>query len=182
MIIIEENFLSALGKNYITALHKDTFQDLVNLKNIYLFSNHLEVIEEELFKHNLKLESIGLKFNRIVFISPVLFEKLVNLISVDLVNNPCIDFIFLNNTSMISKEIKKCNNNNTNDRQQTAPTNVWIFHFIVIILTLFSVAVLIVYIKKMRQFKKTIMNYRVREQFKAQNDNRPSFSMESTNF
>jgi hypothetical protein len=80
-----------LGSNKIKVLEPHVFDELVELKWIYLARNEIEEILHPIFAKNKKLEFVSLDFNKIHTLHPNLFDGLPRLEEVWFSGNPTIN-------------------------------------------------------------------------------------------
>lgn len=87
-------------------IKENMFDQLPNLKKIWLNNNQIESISENLFKFNLKLEEVHLAGNQINSMSHKTFSKLQNLNRLDLRLNKCAYEEWSSNAYQSMKEIE----------------------------------------------------------------------------
>uniref|UniRef100_A0A672R5U5 Peroxidasin n=1 Tax=Sinocyclocheilus grahami TaxID=75366 RepID=A0A672R5U5_SINGR len=84
---------SLLNNNHIRRIPRGAFEDLENLKYLYLYKNEIQAIDREAFKGLVSLEQLYLHFNNIESLEPVSFshlpklERLVRMIAKSKVNH-----------------------------------------------------------------------------------------------
>jgi Leucine-rich repeat (LRR) protein len=96
-----------LNSNKIKVLEAHVFDELVELKWIYLARNEIEDILHPIFAKNKKLEFVSLDFNKIQTLHPNLFDGLLKLEKVCFFSNPTINKKFdQSNMKMLREELK----------------------------------------------------------------------------
>jgi hypothetical protein len=96
-----------LSWNKIKVLEAHVFDELVELKWIYLAKNEIEEILHPIFAKNKKLEFVDLSCNKIQTLHPYLFDGLPRLEEVQFSGNPTINKKFdQSNMKMLNVELK----------------------------------------------------------------------------
>ncbi len=106
---VELKLIQYLGidRNKIKVLEAHVFDELVELKWIYLKNNEIEEILHPIFAKNKKLEFIFLNGNKIQSLHPNLFDGLPKLEDVRFSGNPTINKDFdQSNMKMLREELK----------------------------------------------------------------------------
>jgi Leucine-rich repeat (LRR) protein len=97
----------SLRSNKIKVLEPHVFDELVELKWIYLRQNEIEEILHPIFAKNKKLEYVNLSTNKIQTLHPNLFDGLPRLEEVLFSSNPTINKNFdQSNMKMLKGELK----------------------------------------------------------------------------
>uniref|UniRef100_A0A4W5MMV8 Peroxidasin n=1 Tax=Hucho hucho TaxID=62062 RepID=A0A4W5MMV8_9TELE len=78
---------SLLNNNHIRRIPRGTFEDLENLKYLYLYKNEIQSIDRQAFKGLVSLEQLYLHFNNIESLEPESFTQLPKLERLFLHNN-----------------------------------------------------------------------------------------------
>ncbi|XP_006007903.1 SLIT and NTRK-like protein 1 [Latimeria chalumnae] len=76
-----------LGKNDIRVIENNTFQNLTDLRWLYIDNNYLETLVPEMFVGMQSLEYLNLEFNLIQVVAPGTFNSLPRLVTLVLNNN-----------------------------------------------------------------------------------------------
>jgi Leucine-rich repeat (LRR) protein len=100
-----------LDSNQLTVIHSDTFKNLHNLEILSLHSNSLSCIDSQTFRNLVNLKELHLHNNKLKFIHSDTFQSLINLEKINLYSNylKTIDPKIFKNLSNL-KEIYMHNN------------------------------------------------------------------------
>lgn len=99
-----------LGGNELKTIPAEIFETLPNLQNISLEANKLQNIDRNIFRENPSLQNIWLNDNKIRNVNPSTFENLRSLEYLDLRGNECINKYFAESllVDLKSELAKKC--------------------------------------------------------------------------
>ena len=98
-----------LHENQLTKIPDDSLQSLTKLKKLYLSGNKVEIITKKMFQHNEQMQEIYLSRNNIKEIQTGSFKHLSQLTELNLGENQCVDRLFYHKKSEeIAKKLTPC--------------------------------------------------------------------------